>query len=346
MAQPTPSDLAILISPPHRKAVLQLLTSALTARHLNHELHESTLLTVALETEAASNLPSIAAFEEAHTLAFRRGLGSSLYASKDSPVGILDVRELWNSALKREIGIVGTGLSQSDLESLVKHVLAEALDQDVLEGKAEEGSKLEKTVVFGGEKRIPIDLHRLPDIKPTFLVAYPLVDSPKPELLVLPYLLGTNPSTLKWSSSPPLTVAADTAGEGTKAAAFVSSYSDASLLCVEVTAEGSKRLSAAAGEIVKTLKGVKVDKDSLKRAVGMAKYEVASKWDTAEGVRETLATGVFAKEIPSCEDTIKALDALTPEAVSKVLASLLKAKPSVVSIGRLGQLAYADEVGL
>lgn len=55
---------------------------------------------------------------------------------------------------------------------------------------------------------------------------------------------------------------------------------------------------------------------------------------------------MFAKEIPSCEDTLKALDALTPETVSKTLETLLKSKPSVVSVARLGQMAYGDEVGL
>lgn len=280
----------------HRKAVLQLLTSALTARHLNHELHESTLPLVALESSAIALLPTLTAYETAHSLAFRTGLGSSLYASSDSPIGILDVRELWNAALKREIGIVGTGLSQEELENLVKHVLAEALDQDVLEGKSEETGKQEKTKVFGGEKRIALDLHKLDaangEVKPTFLVAYAIESAPKPEHLVLPYLLGTEKKSLKRSEGSPLSVAAGVVGEGTKAQAYLASYSDASLVCVEVTAEGSKRLSEGAKEVVKAVKGLKVDKESLKRAVGQAKLEVALKWDTAEGVRETLATSV------------------------------------------------------
>ncbi|KAL7411944.1 Metalloenzyme, LuxS/M16 peptidase-like protein [Mrakia frigida] len=328
------------------KTVLQLLTSALTARHLNHELHESTINTVALETLAANNLPSVHAFEEAHKLSFRSGLGSSLYASKDEPVGILDVRELWASALKREIGIVGTGLSQEKLENLVKHVLAEALDQDKLDGKAAEKGSEKTKVYFGGEKRIALDLHSLPEVEPTFVIAYPISSSPKPEHLILPYLLGTFTSSLKWSSSSPLKDAADIVGEGTKASAFVAPYSDAGLLVVEVTAEGSKRLSSAAGEVVKAMKALKVDAASLKRAVGQAKLEVAQKWETADGVREALASQVFGKDIPSCEDTLKSLDALTPQAVTKVLAELIKSKPSVVSVARLGQMAYADEVGL
>lgn len=276
-----------------RKTVLQLLTSALTARHLNHELHESTVNTVILETLALSHTPTALAFEEAHKLSFRSGLGSSLYAAKDEPVGILDVRELWAGALKREIGIVGTGLSQEQLENLVKHVLAEALDQDILEGKTEETGAADKTKVFyGGEKRIPLDLHTLPEAQPTFLVAYPIASSPKPEHLILPYLLGTLTSSLKWSSSSPLKTAAKIVGEGTKASAFIAPYSDAGLLLVEVTAEGSQRLSKAAGEAVKVVKGLKVDAESLKRAVGQAKLDVARKWESADGVREALASQV------------------------------------------------------
>ena len=60
----------------------------------------------------------------------------------------------------------------------------------------------------------------------------------------------------------------------------------------EHNAEGTKRLSQAGKEVVKALNGVKITEESLKRAVGQAKLDLARKWETSEGVRELLAKEV------------------------------------------------------
>jgi hypothetical protein len=149
---------------------------------------------------------------------------------------------------------------------------------------------------FGGEVRIPIDLHLLPEIQPTLLIAYGSTSqSSTAEHVLLPYVLGVDASeaSLKWSShSSPLASAAAVAGEGSSAQAYNQAYSDANLLCVEIAAEGTKRLSEAGKEVVKTLKGLKVSEEQLKRAVGQAKLALAKKWETSEGVREILAKDV------------------------------------------------------
>lgn len=147
---------------------------------------------------------------------------------------------------------------------------------------------------FGGEIRIPIDLHQLPDIQPTLLIAYGSLRT-SAEHVLLPYILGVESSaaSLKWSPRlSPLAKAASVVGDGASAQAFNQAYSDANLLCVEVVAEGTKRLSQAGKEVVKALNGVKITEESLKRAVGQAKLDLARKWETSEGVRELLAKEV------------------------------------------------------
>lgn len=267
-----------------RKLHLHTLIKNLSPSHLAHEYNEAVVHTTSLESAAAAATPSVVALEAAHKLAFRSGLGNSLFADPLEPVGLTDVHEFAASLAKRQIGIVGTGLSQEELVATLKDVFTEEL-------AGQEGSKASgsATQYFGGEVRIPIDLHNVADgAKPTLIIAFGSTKAATPEQLVLPYLLAPRPS-VKWSlGAAPLAV--DEAG--TTVEAFTQSYSDAALLVVEIQAEGSKRLSSAGKQVVGALQAFKADEETLKRAVAQAKTAAAEQWDSASSLREVLASAV------------------------------------------------------
>lgn len=325
---------------------MNILAASLVPRLLSYEMKENTIPTSAMESTHANSIPSVAALEAAHALTFRNGLGNSIFTSKDEPVSVVQLQAFWNQVISGEIAIIGTGMSQESLETLVKNVMADVIQEDTKgavdsvgeEHEADVASRIEDALknpvpsaqtaslsalsyeselvnlkayphpetlpsaqeaaskTFGGEVRIPIDLHLLPEIQPTLLIAYGSTSqSSTAEHVLLPYVLGVDASSasLKWSPrSSPLASAAAAAGEGSSAQAFNQAYSDANLLCIEIAAEGTKRLSEAGKEVVQTLKGLKVSEDQLKRAVGQAKLALAKKWETSEGVRELLAKDV------------------------------------------------------
>jgi hypothetical protein len=234
------------------------------------------------------------------------------------------------TAESQPVGVIGTGISQEDLTNLVKHVFLEAIESERASASASTSSSAAsspKAKYFGGEERLSFDLHSLGHAKPTLTFAFGTTESPSsPALAILPYLLAPSRPTLKYSpASSPLGAAAEAAsGPGTSIEAFVQQYSDASLFCVEVQAEGSKRLGDATAAAVSTLKSFKVSEEQLKRAVAVAKTELAVKWETPETLRQALAVQVFGKEVKALEDVFKGYDALTVESVQKVRLSKSK----------------------
>lgn len=266
----------------HRKLFAHTLNSALSPALLAHEYSEAVVHTTSLESASASATPSVVALEAAHKLAFRSGLGNSLYASAIEPVGLSDVREFSQSLASKPVGIVATGLEQAEVEAALKELIPER------SGSVSKSSS-EGTKYYGGEIRIPVDLHHVAEgALPTLVIAFGSTKAATPEQVVLPYLLAP-PTSVKWSNgSSPLSVEEPT----TKVEAFNQSYSDASLLVVEIQAEGSKRLSAAGKEVVSKLQAFKADEESLKKAVSQAKTALAEKWDNSESLRELLAVAV------------------------------------------------------
>lgn len=179
----------------------------------------------------------------------------------------------------------------------------------------------DKTTYYGGEERVAIDLHLLPEAKPTLVLSYGLTKAASAESLVLPHLLGSSPA-VKWSAggSSPLGQAA-AATEGSTASAILSSYSDAQLLSIEVQAEGSKRLSETGKAVVAAiheLSGGKLSDEQVKGAVARAKFEAAANAEYTSSVALAVANQLLTGKSASLADTFKALDAVTPESLAKV----------------------------
>lgn len=260
--------------------------------------------TVALESNQVASDPATTAVELAHRLAFRSGLGNSLFASPLEPVTLNAVRGLYTQARTGQVALIGTGIEFNKLKAAADPFFGDELEIALAGGNAKTSEvaaapKPEQSKYFGGEERQALDLHTLdtPGVAPTLVVAYgstaPSTPSSVLENMVIAHLIGTpSPSIKRVPGTGPLATAVSSV-EGASASSFVASYSDASLLVVEVQAPGTKRLSQAGSEVAKALKALKtVSKDQLKAAVAKAKFEVASKSETSEGLVELVVPQV------------------------------------------------------
>lgn len=291
------------VIPLTREAFLQILYQALFPKLEAHELHEDVTPTCAMETTQVSADPPTVALEVAHRIAFRKsGLGNSLFASANEPVSIASVRQFFYEATrKNQIGLIGTGIPHKTLEHVAESFFGRELNHDLTEENSNEkdfksiDAYSSKAQYFGGEERQPIDLHLLPQINPTMLISFgstsTTLSSSSAEALVIPHLLG-GVSSLKWApSSSPLATAVSSI-EGSQARAYSSTYSDASLLSIEVQAEGSKRLTEATKKVVESVKSLsqaKISPESLKAAIAKAKFDLAAASETSSGVVDIAA---------------------------------------------------------
>ena len=257
-----------------RDHFLSLLASVLSSTHYYpHEYSELVLPNVEAEALSALASPSTTALDIAHQLAFRRGLGNSLFASPHSPVSVSDVKSFAQQAFaKSNIAVLGAGISTD--------VLSKAVQKAFGSGSASgSGSGLNpgSSTYYGGEQRVPLDLHASPVAQPTMVIAYGSSSAPSAELKVLPHLLGGHPS-IKWSpGASPLSQAAGKV-PGASAEAFLLPYSDASLFGVVVTAPTSAGVATVAKEVGAVIKsaGKGVKDDEIKRAIAKAKFAEAT----------------------------------------------------------------------
>lgn len=123
-----------------------VISSLLETKFTPHELDEAVLPSLHAESTVALQNPIIASLEAAHVLAFRSGLASTLYPD---PHGITsgDAKAYAQKVLGSDVAVIGTGISQEDLEKLVsKHF-------PTLSSSGSPTSDV-KTAYHGGESRI------------------------------------------------------------------------------------------------------------------------------------------------------------------------------------------------
>src|SRR6266446_581779 len=106
-----------------RAYFVDVLASFLSSpKFTRHELSEYVLPAVNLESTAATQVAPTHALELAHALAFRNGLGHSLYADSHAAGNITaeDVRDLHARAVSNpsNVAVLGTGISTESLAKL------------------------------------------------------------------------------------------------------------------------------------------------------------------------------------------------------------------------------------
>jgi ubiquinol-cytochrome c reductase core subunit 2 len=237
---------------------------------------------------AALQNPRILALDVAHQLAFRRGLGNSLFASAHSPVTAEQVRDYAQQAFaKSNLAVFGTGISTETLTKAVGSAFGSS--SSAASGSSLSGSA---TQYYGGEQRLPLDAHSSGS-QPAMVIAFGSNSAPTPELSVLSHLLGGT-SGLKWAPGvSPLSLAADKI-PGASAKAFVLPYSDAGLFGVVITAPTSEGVKSLSSEVVGLVQGLQkeVKEEELKRAIAKAKFEAASATETRDGLLTTVVPQV------------------------------------------------------
>ena len=266
----------------------EILGEAITqAKFAAHEFNEEVVPAVAAEYEQAIRDSQAYALDLAHSLAFRTGLGNSLYASPHTAVDYSSAVEYAKAAFApSNIAVLGSGVEQSSLQRLVQQHF----------GSAAAGGRLstESTSYYGGEVRVNSVNHAALD---TYVLAFKGASSDSVELDVLRYILGGE-SSLKWSTgASPLSQVSSNSNSGASAKAFNLSYSDAGLFGIIVQApesELTKVATTAVEQLRKIAKGDGVDAEAVKRAVAKAKFAVANAAESRIGSIEVAGAQVRA----------------------------------------------------
>ena len=230
---------------------------------------------------AATADPATHALELAHALAFRSGLGSSLFASSHSSLTAEDVKSFAKSAFtKGNIAVLGTGINPSLLSELVQKSLGAAATTEQPSSSA--------TSYFGGETRIAG--HGGPQ---TVFIGFGAPGAPSAELATLAAHLSPQAS-VKWSKG--LSPIATSIPEGTSVQSVFLPYSDATLLGLLVQGPDTASVKAAGKAAVKALKAATtssgITTEELKKAVAKAKFNAASAVDTRDGLVITVGPKV------------------------------------------------------
>lgn len=280
----------------HREFFVNVLSSFVTsAKFTRHEFEEYVTPVIESEIHSLQTNPGANAIELAHSVAFRSGLGSSLFASPYHSVSVGDVVSFASSTLTKDnIAVLGTGIDQSTLTKLLQSSSLTSLSSSAAPSTA-------PSMYFGGETRL--EAHGGPE---TVFISFGTTGAPSPELAVLAAHLAPAPS-VKWSQgTSPISASVPV---GTTVQPVYLAYSDASLFGLLVQGQSTKNVKEAASAAVKALKesaatgGIKAE--DLKKAVAKAKFEAASAVDRREGLIGVLGTKVCVSFIlHSCADIV------------------------------------------
>jgi ubiquinol-cytochrome c reductase core subunit 2 len=259
-----------------REFFVNVLASVVAStKYYRHEYEELVLPAIESEVNALHADPATHVIELAHALAFRSGLGASLFATPHTPVTAQDVEQFAATAFaKGNFAVLGTGISQDVLTSLIG---------DALSPKSSTAPATAATTYFGGESRL--ETHGATQ---TVFIGYGTAGAPAPELAALAAYLDPNPS-VKWSrSSSPMLQA-----EKTSVQAVYLPYSDAALVGLLIqapTTAAVREAGKAAVALLKSTSGVKAEE--LTAAVAKAKFRMASSKDGRAGLVEVLGSKV------------------------------------------------------
>ena len=258
---------------------MDLLTSFITsAKFARHEYQEYVVPVIESESNVASSDPATHALELGHALAFRSGLGSSMFANPHHAVTIEDIKTFAASAFsKGNVAILGTGIDQTALSKLVDKTLGSAPSAPALSSSP--------STYFGGETRVE-SLHGGPQ---TVFIGYGVAGPSDPAIAVLSAYLSPAPA-LKWSkglsplSELPL---------GTSVQSVHLSYSDATLFGLLVQGPTTAGVKDAGKLVVKALKEASgITSEDLKKALAKAKFAAASAVDSRDGIINILGPKV------------------------------------------------------
>jgi ubiquinol-cytochrome c reductase core subunit 2 len=311
--------LTYLIYDHHRAYFVDVLASFLASpKFTRHELNEYVLPAVHSESAAATHSAPTHALELAHALAFRNGLGNSLYADEHATANITaeDIRDLHARAVGNPSGVavLGTGIST---ESLAK-LLESSYSAHKKTTTATTIPETHATAYHGGAARIA-SAHG----QQTIFVGFGSTSTASvPALHALAAHLNPSPS-LKWSTSSTSPLA-PSIPSGVSAHSILLPYTDASLIGVMLTGTDASALKEGAKAVVQafrdTAEGKGVGKEELGRAVARAKFQVAAAVEGREGMVGTFGPKVLRGEKVSVQATLEGVQGVSGTSLSQVRA--------------------------
>jgi len=266
-----------------RAFFVDVLASFLTsARFTRHEFEDYVRPLVSFDTRTASSSSLARLLEAAHVIAFRSGLGSSLFAPDHLHFGVEEVKTFAQRAfVKDNVAVVGTNIEAAALNKLVDASFADV-------GAVNEVIETPASHYFGGETR----LEAAHDGLQTVFIGFGTTNvSTSAELATLAAHMSTT-SSVKWARG--LSPIVQAIPEGTSVQSMYLPYSDAGLFGLVVsgrTVEGVKEAGKVAVEALK--KSTKeLTENELKSALAKAKFGAASAMEGREGLIRDLGAKV------------------------------------------------------
>lgn len=244
------------------------------AKFAPHEYNEEVLPNVASEYETAIRSPAHYALDLAHTLAFRHGLGNSLFADPHTPVDHLEAIKFAQTSFGTpgRIAVASTGVEGNVLSSLVEEFFSASASPSAPTATPAAAA----SSYYGGDIRVPSVLHTTSP-SDHFLLAFKGASSAAAaDLTVLRYLLGGE-SSIKWSKgSSPFSLLSTS--PHVSAQAFNLTYSDAGLFGVMLKAP-TMHMAGLAEKVISELKRVakgSATAESVQQAIAKAKFAAAT----------------------------------------------------------------------
>ncbi|KAJ3218539.1 hypothetical protein HDU67_005098 [Dinochytrium kinnereticum] len=293
------------------------------------------------ESAAALADPTTEVLDKLHQVAFRTGLGNSLFASPSS-VNSLKRANLQEFAANYftadRIALVGTGVAQDELAELLESSL-----------KSVSLSSTKPTVAasqyFGGEARIEAGVKSTA----TYAIAFKSVSFSSPQYaasLVLRAALDGS-RRLKWGAAGSSGLLSQASSADASVSAFNTSYTDAGLFGIIVQGSNSA-VKGAAQKGIDALKAVasSVSASTLEKAKKAAVLDSeAALFGSRDAATHEIGKNVLASgNYSTVTELAAAISKVSPEEVSSLAKSLLSSKPSIAARGNLLKLPYSDEL--
>jgi ubiquinol-cytochrome c reductase core subunit 2 len=268
------------------------------------------------ESTAATQSAPTHALELAHALAFRNGLGHSLYADGHTTDNITaeDIRDLHARAVSNpsSVAVLGTGISTESLAKLFE--TAVSAHKASAKTPTSSAASAPATAYHGGAARV-VSVHGPQAI---FVGFGSTASASVPALHALAAHLNPAPA-LKWAtSSAPV---ASGIPAGIHARSVLLPYSDATLIGVVLEGKDGAALKEGAKAVVGAFKSAaegKVGKEELARAVARAKFELAAGVEAREGYVGAFGPKVLKGETASVQGALDGIQAVSGTSLAQV----------------------------
>ncbi|RIA99138.1 Metalloenzyme, LuxS/M16 peptidase-like protein [Glomus cerebriforme] len=288
---------------------------------------------VSFERGVAEAIPEVVALDAAHAVAFRHGLGNSLFANATTKVTSSEQVKAFSNKVYTapNITVVGTSVNHKELVSLTDK-LFEKVSHTI-------PSTPIPSKYFGGEARIATSGSS------HFVLGFegaPIGTSEYTILQVLRAHLDGETHT-KWGDGvTPLAQLANKLKD-VQISSFNAGYSDAGLFGIYVSGAPTS-IYATARAVAEHLKHVfHISKEDFQRAVAKAKYHTAASFDTRASKIELFGGQIlYSGRIIPVSDAIEEFDHVTIEDIKNVAEKLLKSTPTTVALGDIGTLPHSD----